>query len=66
MAIYMPILIRHAMVTTLCFIQHHAMKTQDEVEVYSHTLSTLQLKRGNDQLHVPDVLHSVHVEGDLG
>jgi hypothetical protein len=64
--IYLPILIRHGMVTTLCFIQHHATKTQDEVEVYRHTFSTLQLKRGNGQLHAPDLLHSVPIGGDLG
>jgi len=63
---YLPILIRHGMVTTLCFIQHHATKTQDEAEVYGHTFSTLQLKRGNDQLHAPDLLHSVPTEWDLG
>ena len=57
---------RHGMVTTLCFLKHHATKTQDEMEVYSHTFSTLQCKRGNDQLHVPDVLHSVPNEGDVG
>jgi hypothetical protein len=62
----MPILILNDMVTTLCFIQHHATKTQDEVDVHSHTFTTLQLKRGNDQLHVPDILHLVPTEGDLG
>jgi len=47
-------------------MEHHATKTQDEMEVYSQTFSTLQLERENDQLHVPDVLHSVPIEGDLG